>query len=77
MNVENSGHQEIKSEANGQQKEVIMATFTAGYAIVWVFLVFYVGWIAQRQRRLAARYEALQRQIEADDRCDSSISRAA
>lgn len=54
-----------------------MATFTAGYAIVWVFLVFYVGWIAQRQRRLAARYEALQRQIEADDRCDSSISRAA
>ena len=54
-----------------------MATFAAGYAIVWVALVVYVGWIAKRQRRLAARYEALQKQIEANDRCDSPVSRAA
>lgn len=54
-----------------------MGTFAAGYVIVWVSIVFYVGWIAHRQRRLAIRYETLQRQIEAEDRSDSPISRAA
>jgi CcmD family protein len=54
-----------------------METFVAGYAIVWVCLVFYVGWMAQRQRRLTARYDALRRQMEAAERDEMPASRAA
>lgn len=54
-----------------------MNTFVAGYMLVWFSLSMYVGWIARRQRRLAARYETLRRQLEADESQDRPLSAAA
>ncbi len=54
-----------------------MATFTAGYAIVWISLVVYVGWITHRQRRLSRQYEALRRHLETIEPRDGTASKAA
>jgi CcmD family protein len=64
-------------KTNDQDRKITMVTFAVGYAIVWIAVVFYVGWIAQRQRRLAKRYETLQKQIEAEQGCRATASRAA
>ena len=45
-----------------------MVAFTLTYALVWLALACYVGWMASRQRRLNEQYTRLQRQFsEAED----------
>ena len=45
-----------------------MVTFTATYALVWLALAGYVGWMSSRQRRLIEQFARLQKQfVEAED----------
>jgi len=63
--------------AGNSKGRILMATFTAGYAIVWISLVVYVGWITHRQRRLSRQYEALRRHLETIEPRDGTASKAA
>ncbi len=40
-----------------------MVAFAATYALVWLALAGYVGWMSSRQRRLAEQYARLQKQL--------------
>ena len=40
-----------------------MVTFAATYALVWLALAGYVGWMSSRQRRLIEQYARLQKQF--------------
>lgn len=39
-----------------------MFTFAATYALVWLALAGYVGWMSSRQRRLIEQYARLQKE---------------
>jgi hypothetical protein len=46
-----------------------MLTLAATYALVWLTLAGYVGWMSSRQRRLIEQYTRLQKQFsEAESR---------
>ena len=40
-----------------------MVTFAATYALVWLALAGYVGWMSSRQRRLIEQFTRLQKQF--------------
>jgi len=40
-----------------------MVTFAATYALVWLALAGYVGWMSSRQRRLIEQFARLQKQF--------------
>jgi CcmD family protein len=54
-----------------------MAALATAFACVWIALVFYVGWLARNQSRLAARLHELEAHgPQVSDR-ESSTARAA
>lgn len=44
-----------------------MVSFVAAYTIVWLAVVFYVGWLERRQRQLRRTLEALRSSRPAAD----------
>lgn len=58
-----------------------MVTFAATYALVWLALAGYVGWMSSRQRRLVEQFARLQKQFseveDAEAEGDASLRHVA
>ena len=50
-----------------------MFTFAATYALVWLALAGYVGWMSSRQRRLIQQYASLQKQFSEADAAAAEV----
>jgi CcmD family protein len=54
-----------------------METLVAAFALVWVAVALYAGWLGHNQRRLAARLDELSAAGEARHRANVTSAKAA
>ena len=54
-----------------------MSALSFAFAVVWMGVSLYVGWIGVQQRRIGQRLDALRNQLDGDETAAQSSGKAA